>query len=147
MIKRHFVRLSPEEYSEHMIFQHGWVVVPYQLIKNRSVRRKLHGCWIKLTSKHGAIYRVVSFNGNMKEINADDETSQIVIDWVGWVKLHGYKDDVDPPLEIEIKKARVHEMIVAYFQHPEPFNRLTSWFSLFFTLIGIVIGYLLSEFG
>lgn len=147
MIKKNFVRVSPEKYSEHMIFQHGWVVIPYRLIENKSERRKLHGHWIKLTSENGSIYRVASFNGNMKGTNGNDEPAQLVIDWVGWLRLHGHKDDVNPPLEVKIRKAKFYEMAIAYFKHPEPFNRLTSWVSLLFTLIGIIIGYLLSEFG
>lgn len=145
MIKKNFVRLSPEEYSKHMIFNHGWVVIPYRLIDDKSERRKLHGNWIKLISKHGAIYRVASFNGNMKGASASADPAQIVIDWVGWLNLYGLKDEVDPPLEIEIRKARLYELIFVYFKHPEPFNRLTSWVSLSFAALGVVVGYLLSK--
>jgi len=64
--------------------------------------------------------------------------SDLVIDWVGWLDLHGRASDVDGPLELEIEQVSPLLLPMMIVMHPDPTSRLAGWIALVSLALGIL---------
>lgn len=138
------IRKSPESYAV-MSVPLGWVVLPARAIINAPDRRRLHGQWVVIKSKHQTIFRIVAFNGGLEILDLQESAAQLVIDWMGWVELHDYDGDTNAPLDLTIEKAHIWQIMSGYLRHADPAYRLSSWATVLTTLISVVIGYILGK--
>ncbi len=143
-IRKHFFRKAPEEYHHVAQIPSGGVAITHRLVDDVSTRRKMHGKWVEIKSEHGSIYRSVSFTGSLKGTPNNDDHADIVIDWVGWLHLHGYADDVNKDVELEIKPAGLWGHFMAFCKHPDPSQRLANIIAIISFSLGLALGSLLS---
>src|SRR5450432_1713550 len=99
-----FTRTSPAAFAEKVGIPAGWFVISHRWMPLKPDRRKAHGHWYKIVSRHGTIFRILRFSTNL-EGSAETKRGQIVVDWPGWLELWGYADNVDLPAELEITRA------------------------------------------
>jgi hypothetical protein len=140
---RPYFRKSPESYKDISDVPLGWIALTHKLLPSGTKRKKAHGQLVCIETEDSKIYRAVMFNGSLEGNNLDRKnTTDIVIDWMGWIELHNYAEDVDKPLFLTIRTAKAYELVIAYFMHPDPFYRLQSWITF---ISSILVGYLLGR--
>jgi hypothetical protein len=96
-------------------------------------RRKATGKWYRISSEHQSIYRYMRFNPNLS-------SSDIMIDWDGWILLNNYGKKFEDSIELTIRKIKLHEALPAVWNMSSPSARLTTRTALFFTFVGLVLG-------
>jgi len=135
-IKGLFERVDPGKFAEKVGIPLGWMVISHHHIPDKQERRKVHGRWYRVTSQGISVFRVLRFAPNL---HFDwDGTSDLVIDWVGWLDLHGRASDVDGPLELEIEQVSPLLLPMMIVMHPDPTSRLAGWIALVSLALGVL---------
>jgi hypothetical protein len=132
-----FTRISPHAFSTRAEFPAGWFAVSWRWIAECCHRRRGHGKWCKITSEHGSIYRVLRFSAELPGSPLAG-TGEIVLDWDGWLYLHGRADDVDKPLELTVSAARWWAFPQFALAHPDPTIRLAGLLALLSVALGLL---------
>ena len=135
-----FFRKSHQDYPENAETHIGWAIISHRNLPDRTLRRLTHGKWFKIKSANGTIYRALSFNGGLKGDAGNNNSADIVLDWVGWLNLHGRSDNVDHQLNLEIEQCRLWELFMVFCKHPDPFQRLSNIMSIITFFLGLVLG-------
>lgn len=133
-----------ERYSEGVIEPRlGWVIFPQHIIgQERKMRQKFYGQWVQIKSPYGCIYRTASLNPTLAGSASNDGDACLALDWHGWLELCG-DNDARGKLLLEVRPARWYKVAtIAFFSHPDPFMRLSSYW----VLLALVLGYLLGKF-
>jgi hypothetical protein len=105
--------------------------------------RRFTGKWCKIESASGSIYRVIRFQPHFSA-GKNGTPAQIAFDYDGWLTLLG-DNPFNSLLELKIRKARIHEYLLATLFHPDPTFRLASWLgaiALGVSLISIAISFM-----
>lgn len=131
-----FKRRSPADFAEKVGIPLGWIVVNHGHIPKMADRRKAHGAWFEITSNRAKIYRMLRFSPNIKKGNAA-EPGTIVVDWIGWIDLHGRDEDVDGPIALEARRLPWWKRLWAYLKHPDPAVRLSGWLGWASLFLGV----------
>lgn len=126
-IRGTFARQSPASFAEKTGIPMGWFVISHRWMPDKGERRKSHGRWFRIESKFGKTHRVLRFSPNLPGTpNQEGPAGSIVIDWVAWLDLNGYAEDVDGPLELRIERAEWWRFPVFAVSHPDPTTRLSG---------------------
>ena len=124
-----FRRVSPASFAEKVGLPMGWIVVRHDHVAEKLNRRKTHGRWVSVKSAHGKVYRVLRYSVNL-------QTSQIVMDWVGWIDLQGRTDQETEEVPLTISTARFWEHLVIPFKHIDPGYRMSAWLGAISVALG-----------
>lgn len=136
-----FTRVSPAQFVEKIALPLGWFVVRFDQLPDKSARRRSHGKWFSIVSDKGTIYRMLRFSINLRGSSGAEE-AQIVLDWAGWIDLHGRDEDVDMPLQLTISRVSGGRLPLVYLKHPDPAVRLSSylgWTSISLGALSIIL--------
>lgn len=117
---RHQFRRVPLPGGEHL--EVGWFAVSHRFESDASRRRRLRNKWVRLKSDYGTIYRVLRFAPNLAGGPAA-AASDLAVDYQGWWELQGLNVPELKELSIEIRQARLWEIMVAHWHHPDPAQR------------------------
>lgn len=124
---------------EKMPIPTGWFVINNNLIPKKEDRRKYHGKWFTIISDHKKVYRILRFAPNLHGSLNDEKHKDILLDWVGWIDLCGRHDDVEIPLQLQIRKSNLWErFICAGLSHPDPAYSLSTKLALISVLLGLL---------
>lgn len=117
----------------------GWFAINPNLISNKSIRRKSHGEWFTIKSEHNKkIHRILRFSPNLKASSEEEGKSCIVIDWMGWLELGDFPEDVPESMVIEISKTPFFKQFFIGLKHPDPSQRIPSIISLISLVLGVL---------
>ena len=136
-MKGEFSRVSPSSFAEKLGIPVGWVVVSWGWMPEKAARRRAHGRVFKISSGKQTVYRILRFSGNLKRDKASS-SGEIVIDWPGWLELHDFSENVDPPLTLEIKDVPKWQLWRLALSHPDPTYRLAGILGLVSIGLGIL---------
>ena len=120
-----FRRVSPAAFAERVGIPAGWVVVSYRWMPDKSQRRRSHGRWFKIESEKATVFRILRFSAQLSG-SPKVGHGQLVVDWPAWLQLHGYEDNVDPPLELKFTRVGWWAFPILAISHPDPTIRLTG---------------------
>lgn len=132
---RQFDRRSPVEFGQKAEIPAGWFVVRFSHVEPMEKRRKTHGKWAKISSKHGSIFRVLRYSVNLPADN-------IVLDWAGWIDLQGRKETDQDHLTLTISNIRWYHFVCIPFKHVDPAYRLSSWIAVILGGLSVILGVL-----
>jgi hypothetical protein len=132
-----FTRTTPAVFAQKTGIPAGWIVVHHDLVKTKAERRRASGRWFKLKSSSGNIYRILRFSPRLRG-PPHDEPYELVIDWPGWLILHNYDDNLDPPLVLEIFRTKWWEFPRLAVSHPDPLARTAGILGLVSVGLGIL---------
>ena len=132
-----FERLSPASFAEKVGIPLGWVVVHYNHIPKKADRRIAHGAWFELKSDRGTVYRMLRFSPQVHK-GRNGRPARIVIDWVGWIDLHGRDEEVTGAINLRIKRVPWWKRPWAYLRHPDPAVRLSGWLGWASVILGLI---------
>jgi hypothetical protein len=118
--KGKFARVSPVDFFERGGIPLGWIVLRHGHVDTILNRRRTHGRWVCIRSDKGKIFRVLRYSVNLP-------TSQIVMDWAGWIDLQGRTDKESEKLPLTITTARWWQFFTIPFRHVDPAYRLSAW--------------------
>ncbi len=135
-IKGLFKRIAPASFAEKVGIPLGWVVISHHHIPEKSDRRTAHARWYHISSGGFSIYRNLRFSPRLHY--GTQSESDIVLDWVGWLDLHGRADDVDGPLELELTPVPTVLIPLMIVRHPDPTFRMMGWLALLSVALGIL---------
>jgi len=114
----------------------GWFSISHKLVHNKKDRRFLYGKWFCIQANGKTIYRLLKFDPTLKSIEGQE---QIVIDWLGSIKLNGYDSDSELlPIEYEIRLANWLEIIRANISHPNQGLRAAYKLGFVSLLLGLI---------
>ncbi len=131
-----FTRVSPAAFAEKVGIPLGWFVISHRHMPVKSRRRIAHGRWYRITCDGYSIYRILRFSPNLRyDMNGECE---VVLDWVGWLDLHGRADNVDGSISLEIEELPAIFTPLMAITHPDPTYRLMGWLSLISLALGIL---------
>lgn len=131
-----FTRISPAAFTEKVGIPLGWIVISHHHMPSKSARRAAHGRWYRISCEGYSIYRILRFSPNL-HYNASGE-NDFVVDWVGWLDLHGRADDVDEPISLEIVSVPLILTPLMTITHPDPTFRLMGWLALISVALGVL---------
>jgi hypothetical protein len=135
-IKGLFTRISPAAFAEKVGIPLGWIVISHHHMPAKSARRAAHGRWYRISCEGYSIYRILRFSPNL-HYSASGE-NDLVVDWVGWLDLHGRADDVDGPISLEIATVPQIFTPLMTITHPDPTFRLMGWLALISVALGVL---------
>lgn len=135
-ISGNFTRLSPSEFAEKIGISAGWFVISHRWIDEKSVRRRQHGKWFRISSESNSVYRVLRFSPRLA--GAPGKPGEIVIDYEAWLDLFNRTEDVGGPLNLNIRVARWWELPRLATSHPDPAIRLAGWIAVLSFALGII---------
>jgi hypothetical protein len=122
----------------------GWFAISTEIEEDVAVRRAGTGKWWRIKSEKGVIYRTLRFS-SIRDLIQDPETNnrKIVLDYDAWVSLYGGAENLDLPLNLEIR--RINRLIAfwALYTHPDPAVRIAAWLgyiSVALGLLGFILG-------
>lgn len=130
-----FVRTAPTKISEPHGIPVGWFVISHRLIHQKHDRVLAHGRWFRIEGPGGRIYRILRFSPNLKSSTPDAE---IIIDWQGWLDLHGRVENIKVALELEISGVRWWQTPVLAVAHPDPAVRVAGVLGLVSVALGVL---------
>lgn len=130
-----FTRISPAKFAESVGIPAGWFVVSHKIMPAKGERRLAHGAWYCIKGPGGSVYRILRFSPNLRWENP---TSEIVIDWQGWLDLNGRAEDVTGPAELEILNVRWWKTPVLAVAHPDPAVRMAGVLGLISIGLGVL---------
>ncbi|HVZ17141.1 MAG TPA: hypothetical protein VG897_08490 [Terriglobales bacterium] len=131
-----FTRVSPAAFAEKVGIPLGWFVISHRHMPVKSRRRVAHGRWYRISCEGYSIFRILRFSPNLKFSQADE--NELVVDWVGWLDLHGRADDVDGPLTLKIEPLPLILTPLMTVKHPDPIYRLMGWLALISVGLGLL---------
>lgn len=137
LIKGEFDRKSPINFFRDTDVPVGWFVISHRWVEGKKNRRLTHGKWHKIISNEDIIYRILRYSINLKGSNRTNK-GVIVLDWIGWIDLHGREEDVDHPINLEIKTVKWWELPKCGLSHPDPAYRLATRMAIVSILLGII---------
>lgn len=120
----------------------GWFALPFRMMPDIKDRRKFHGRWFLIECGNIKIYRVLRFAGNLKGTVRNDDTKEILLDWIGWIDLCNRDEEVDVELKLKISPISFWKYISAGLHHPEPSFKLSvilACISLFLGLLSVLL--------
>lgn len=132
-----FKRISPTSQKFNAIVPLGWVAVNFRWMPDKSERRREYGKWYTFVSEKGRVHRAIRFAANAKR-NKAKNSGEIAIDWLGWIALNGYEENVDGPIEITIEKVPFYKVPFIFRTHPDPAYRLAAWVAWVSVALGII---------
>ena len=138
IITEKFERKPLGSISEKQPVPNGWFVIPFRLMPDIKNRRKYHGKWFMIKSNHAKIYRVLRFAAGLNGARNKNVTSDILLDWVGWIDLCGRDEETDIELELTISHIPFWRQIFAGLKHPEPSYKLSVVLALISVILGIL---------
>lgn len=106
-------------------------------MEEKSDRRRSHGRWFKIESEKATVFRILRFSPNLRMSGAD-KTGEFVVDWPAWLMLHGYSDDVDPPLKLKFSRAGWWTYPILAVSHPDPVVRLSGGLGMLSFVLGLI---------
>ena len=131
-----FSRKSPAEFAEKLGIPVGWIVISHRYMPDRVSRRHAHGRWYKVSSEHGNIFRILRFSANLP--GTADSPGEMVVDWPGWLDLHGRAEVVTQPLDLKISKVSWWAYPKMALAHPDPTVRLAGELGLLSVALGLL---------
>lgn len=132
-----FTRVAPTALVQDMQIPAGWFVISHRWMPEKLNRRQSHGRWYKIKSSQGVVFRILRFSPNLRG-SLSAGSGGIVIDWAGWLDLHGQAEDVDGPIELEFSEARWWQFPRLAVSHPDPTVRLSGLLGLGSVALGIL---------
>lgn len=115
----------------------GWVAVHSNLIPSKLVRRKTHGSWVKISSNHATIFRLLRFSPNLRYSAADNKGS-ISLDWAGWLQLIGHADETKAPPQLHIEKTCWWHLPIIAMAHPDLTQRISVGLGVLSFALGLL---------
>lgn len=146
-MKGMFSRMSPARFAESIGIPLGWMVISWRWMPDLAQRRRAHGKWFRIKSKHGVVYRVLRFSTKLSG-SPPDTPGEVVIDWPAWLELSGYAEKMPDSLELEFEKADIWHLPQLAASHPDPATRLSGILGLVSVFLGslsIVLALLLAS--
>lgn len=132
-----FQRSSPASFADKVGIPLGWVVVHHSHIKQKADRRIAHGEWFEISSDRGKIYRMLRFSPNITK-GDEQNPGTMVIDWIGWIDLHGRDEDVAGAIDLKVRRIPWWKRPWAYLRHPDPAVRLSGWLGWASVILGLI---------
>lgn len=133
-----FQRVSPAKFAESVGIPAGWFVISHRYMPERLSRRFAHGRWYKISSAEGSIYRILRFSPNLVGSPGPNNEGQIVLDWPGWLDLHGRAENVDAPLNLTYSEVKWWSYPKMAIVHPDPTVRLAGELGLLSSALGVL---------
>lgn len=115
----------------------GWFTISHRYMPDKPARRFAHGRWYAITSGNATIYRILRFSPKLRG-SPNDSAGQILLDWPGWLDLHGRAEDVDAPLELTFTAATRWQYPKLALAHPDPTVRLAGELGLLSAVLGVL---------
>jgi len=137
-----FERKSPAQFSEKVGIPIGWFVISPRWVVSKKDRRLNHGKWYKIESNDGCVYRVLRFSANLSG-SPKSGNGVIVLDWLGWLMLDGYAEDVSNKINLKITKVGWWMYPWMIIKHPDPAYCLAGGLailSLLLAMLSLIIG-------
>jgi hypothetical protein len=110
----------------------GWIVVRHDHVPLMADRRKLYGKWVAIKSTNKTIYRIIRFSPNIK-------STDIVVDWGGWINLQGQKEHLDDNVYLYIRKITFFEKCILPFRYMDHGIVLASYLALASIILSIFL--------
>ena len=132
VIDRDFV--SADRSTKHL--QSGYFVISWRFFNDMEERRRSHGKCYEIKSKNASIFRALKFDGGLQ--SATENRAEIVLDYIGWLELIGYADDINRPIQLTIRRARWYHYPKIAISNPDLTFRLSSWVGIISLALGLL---------